>query len=284
MHPRLRGRRRECEVIDGLLATVRTGESRVLVIRGEAGTGKTALLDHLAASASGFRVARAAGVESEMELVYAGLHQLCAPFAERIECLPGPQRDALGTAFGLRSGDAPNRFLVGLAVLGLISDAGSRARDRRDFRRAASPSKAVGTSISQLSLRKLRPSERLTEFLRCDQVVEAVWAGEPGVRAPGRDLLALASAAMTAYNEKSERLPVGWQKLLVLRAGIAGGTHDLDDAEIQEWVYTRIVEENHWLGDIDADLAHEMPLRVVEMDIRSDVLAIRAMHEQEGRR
>ena len=122
MQPGLRGRRRECEVIDDLLATVRTGESRVLVLRGEAGTGKTALLEHLAGSATGFRVARAVGVESEMELAYAGLHQLCAPFAERIERLPGPQRDALGTAFGLRSGDAPNRFLVGLAVLGLLSD------------------------------------------------------------------------------------------------------------------------------------------------------------------
>ena len=122
MHPRLRGRRRECEVMDALLATVRTGKSRVLVLRGEAGTGKTALLDHLAGSATGFRVVRAVGVESEMELAYAALHQLCAPFAERIERLPGPQRDALSTAFGLRSGDAPNRFLVGLAVLGLLSD------------------------------------------------------------------------------------------------------------------------------------------------------------------
>ena len=122
MQPRLRGRRRECEVLDDLLASVRTGESRVLVLRGEAGIGKTALLDHLAGSASGFRVARAAGVESEMELAYAGLHQLCAPFADRIDSLPGPQRDALSTAFGRRGGDAPNRFLVGLAVLGLLSD------------------------------------------------------------------------------------------------------------------------------------------------------------------
>ena len=122
MQPRLRGRRRECEVLDDLLASVRTGESRVLVLRGEAGIGKTALLDHLAGGASDFRVARAAGVESEMELALAGLHQLCAPFADRIDILPGPQRDALSTAFGRRGGDAPNRFLVGLAVLGLLSD------------------------------------------------------------------------------------------------------------------------------------------------------------------
>jgi DNA-binding CsgD family transcriptional regulator len=122
MQPRLRGRPRECKVLDALLASVRTGESRALILRGEAGIGKTALLEHLAGSASGFRVARAAGVESEMELAHAGLHQLCAPFEDRIDRLPGPQRDALGTAFGRRDGDAPNRFLVGLAVLGLLSD------------------------------------------------------------------------------------------------------------------------------------------------------------------
>ncbi|MGZ6642857.1 MAG: helix-turn-helix transcriptional regulator [Solirubrobacteraceae bacterium] len=122
MQPRLRGRRPECDVLDDLLARVRTGQSQVLVLRGEAGIGKTALLDRLAASASGFRIVRAAGVESEMELAHAGLHQLCAPFADQIESLPGPQRDALGTAFGRRDGDAPHRFIVGLAVLGLLSE------------------------------------------------------------------------------------------------------------------------------------------------------------------
>ena len=102
---------------------MRTGESRSLVLRGEAGIGKTALLEHLAASAQDFQVDRAAGVESEMELAHAGLHQLCAPFANRIDGLPAPQRDALSAAFGRRGGDAPNPFLVGLAVLGLLSDA-----------------------------------------------------------------------------------------------------------------------------------------------------------------
>ena len=91
-------------------------------LRGEAGIGKTALLERLAADASSFRVARATGVESEMEFAHAGLHQFCAPFTDRIESLPGPQRDALNTAFGRRGGDAPNRFLVGVAVLGLLSD------------------------------------------------------------------------------------------------------------------------------------------------------------------
>ena len=92
------------------------------MLRGEAGVGKSALLEYLAEHASGCRIARAAGVESEMELPYAGLQQLCAPFLARVERLPGPQRDALGTAFGLRDGDAPDRFLVGLAVLSLLSD------------------------------------------------------------------------------------------------------------------------------------------------------------------
>src|SRR5437879_1104660 len=88
----------------------RCGERQVLVLRGEAGIGKTALLGYLLERASGCRIARAAGVESEMELAFDGLHQLCAPFLDRIECLPGPQRAALGTAFGLRDGDAPDRF------------------------------------------------------------------------------------------------------------------------------------------------------------------------------
>lgn len=104
------------------MASVRAGPSRALLLRGEAGVGKSALLEYLVRHASGCGIARAAGVESEMELAYAGLQQLCAPFLDRLESLPGPQRDALGTAFGLRDGDAPDRFLVGLAVLSLLSD------------------------------------------------------------------------------------------------------------------------------------------------------------------
>ena len=109
-------------MLDQLVATVRAGHSRALVLRGEAGVGKTALLDYLEQHPSGCVIARAAGVESEMELAYAGLQQLCAPFMDRVEFLPGPQRDALGTAFGLRDGDPPERFLVGLAVLSLLSE------------------------------------------------------------------------------------------------------------------------------------------------------------------
>jgi DNA-binding CsgD family transcriptional regulator len=93
-----------------------------MVVRGEAGVGKTALLDYLLIHAAGCRIARAAGVESEMELAFAGLHQLCGPFLDRLEHIPAPQREALGTAFGLRLGEPPDPFMVGLAVLSLLSD------------------------------------------------------------------------------------------------------------------------------------------------------------------
>jgi DNA-binding CsgD family transcriptional regulator len=118
----LHDRRSEREVLGGLLAAVRGGQSRVLVISGEPGVGKTALVEFAIRSASGFRVARAVGVESEMELAFAALHQLCAPLLDRLDRLPVPQRDALGVAFGLRVGEAPDRFLVGLAVLSLLSE------------------------------------------------------------------------------------------------------------------------------------------------------------------
>jgi DNA-binding CsgD family transcriptional regulator len=120
--PRILGRRSECAALDRLVAGVRSGLSQVLVLRGEAGVGKSALLEYLVGRASGCTVARAVGVESEMELAFAALHQLCAPFVDHLDRLPGPQRDALGTAFGLRGGDAPDRFLVGLAALSLLSD------------------------------------------------------------------------------------------------------------------------------------------------------------------
>src|SRR6516164_3170741 len=120
----LTGRSSELNVLDRLIDTVRAGHSRVLVVSGEPGVGKTALLDYLAGrgSGTGCRVARSAGVKSEMELAFAGLHQLCAPMLDRLDRLPGPQREALRTAFGLSAGPPPDRFLVGLAVLGLLSE------------------------------------------------------------------------------------------------------------------------------------------------------------------
>ena len=118
----LRGRRRECEVLDRLLEAVRAGKSRVLVVRGEPGVGKSALLEYLAGRASGCRVARAAGVQSEMELPFAGLQQLLAPMLDHLERVPAPQRDALRTAFGLSAGEPADRFLVSLAALSLLAE------------------------------------------------------------------------------------------------------------------------------------------------------------------
>src|SRR4051794_5931913 len=119
----LRGRRRECAVLDGLLEGARVARSGTLVVRGAPGAGKTALLDHAVESAPDVRVLRAVGVESERELAFAMLHQLCAPLAKLFDRLPAPQRDALAVTFGLSEGPAPDRFLLGLAVLGLFSEA-----------------------------------------------------------------------------------------------------------------------------------------------------------------
>jgi DNA-binding CsgD family transcriptional regulator len=118
----LRGRAEECALLDGFAGAVRGGESRALVMRGEAGIGKTALLEYLITSASDMAVLRAIGVESDMELAYAGLHQLCAPLLDRLGRLPGPQQQALEIVFGLSTGVAPDRFLVGLGLLSLLSE------------------------------------------------------------------------------------------------------------------------------------------------------------------
>jgi hypothetical protein len=119
----LRGRRAQCAELERLLEAMHTGTSGVVVLRGEAGIGKTALLEYTAECAEGCRVARAVGVESEMELPFAGLHQLCAPLLAGLDRLPPPQHEALGTAFGLTSGARPDRFLVGLGFLSLLSEA-----------------------------------------------------------------------------------------------------------------------------------------------------------------
>ena len=120
--PALLDRQRERAALDGLLEGLRSGCGRALVVRGEAGVGKSALLEYVVGAAADMRVARAVGVESEMELAFASLHVLCAPLLDRAEGLPGPQRDALEIAFGLRAGAAPDRFLVGLAVLTLLAE------------------------------------------------------------------------------------------------------------------------------------------------------------------
>jgi DNA-binding CsgD family transcriptional regulator len=119
----LRGRQDECVALVRLLERARAGRSAALVLEGEAGVGKTALLDYAISCASDLRVLRAVGVESEMELAFAALHQLCAPLLDLLDGLPSPQRDALAITFGLSAGAVPDRFFVGLAVLGLLSGA-----------------------------------------------------------------------------------------------------------------------------------------------------------------
>ncbi|MBP1822156.1 AAA family ATPase [Mycobacterium sp. OAE908] len=118
---KLTGRRSERDVLDQLVAAVRTGESRALVVYGDAGVGKTALIDHLAARVPDCRIVRTAGIESELELPFAGLHQVCAPMLDRLVEVPEPQRQALQVAFGMAAGSAPDQFLIGLSVLGLLS-------------------------------------------------------------------------------------------------------------------------------------------------------------------
>jgi DNA-binding CsgD family transcriptional regulator len=120
----LRGRQRECEALERCIEGARDGHGNALVMRGEPGVGKSALLDYLVEQSAGCRVERLAGVESEMELPFAGLNQLCAPLLGDLKKLPEPQRDALATALGLSSGPPPSQFLVGLAVLTLLAEVG----------------------------------------------------------------------------------------------------------------------------------------------------------------
>jgi AAA ATPase domain len=119
-------RRAECAALDRLVAAIQAGQSRALVVHGEPGAGKTVLLDYLATRAADCQVVRAAGVQSEMELAFAGLHQLCAPLLDRLEVLPVPQAEAVRIAFGLSAGPVPDRFLVGLAVLGLLAEVAAK--------------------------------------------------------------------------------------------------------------------------------------------------------------
>jgi DNA-binding CsgD family transcriptional regulator len=193
----LAGRRSETDVLDGLVEAVRGGESRTLVMRGEPGVGKTALLEHLVERASGFRVARAAGVQSELELAFAGLHQLLAPMLDRLEHLPDPQRAALRTAFGVSTGPAPDRFFVALAVLGLLSDVAEEQPllcvvddeqwlDRASAQVLAFVARRLGAEPVGLVFAARRTSEELAEAPQL--VVEGL---------PERDARALLDSALT---------------------------------------------------------------------------------------
>jgi hypothetical protein len=119
----LLGRTRECGQLNELLDVVRRGESQILVLRGEPGIGKTALLDYAVASARGFNEIRATGSESESALPFAALHQVCTPILDKLDRLPEPQQDALRITFGVTTGDVPDRLLIGLATSSLFSEA-----------------------------------------------------------------------------------------------------------------------------------------------------------------
>src|ERR1700735_1457445 len=195
----LHDRRVEREALGRLLEAVRGGQSRVLVVSGPPGVGKTALVEFAVGSASEFRVMRAVGVESEMELAFAALQQLCAPMLDRLDRLPAPQRDALGVAFGLRAGDAPDRFLVGLAVLSLLSEAAEERPlvclvddaqwlDLASTQVLAFVARRLLAESVALVLATREPSEELTGFQ--DLVVEGLRDGDArallgsGIRVP----------------------------------------------------------------------------------------------------
>jgi len=167
-------RHAERAALGRLLDAVWAGRSGVLVVRGVPGIGKTALLEDAIESASGFRVARTVGVESEMELAFAALHQLCAPMLDRVDRLPGPQRDALGVAFGLSAGGVPDRFLVGLAALSLLSEVA-----------AERPLLCVVDDAQWLDLVSAQVLGFVARRLLADPVALVVAAREPGAEFSG---------------------------------------------------------------------------------------------------
>ena len=200
-HPTLSllGRGPELAKLAQLLATVRTGDSTTLVLRGEAGIGKSALLDYAAELADGDRVLRAVGVESEMELAFAALHQLFLPLLDGLESLPMPQREALGTAFGLSSGPPPARFLVGLAVLSLLSNA-AEAQPLVCLVDDAQWLDRSSAQVLSFVARRLQAESVLVLFAERDQDGPDELAGLPELRLHGlsdsdaRELLAVTNA------------------------------------------------------------------------------------------
>ncbi|RAS67390.1 regulatory LuxR family protein [Lentzea atacamensis] len=179
------GREPELAVLDQTIAAVRTGESRVLVVHGPPGIGKSALLEHVESAATGMRVLRAVGVESEMELAFATLHQLCVPLLDSLKDLPAPQREALETVFGMRAGTPPEKFLVGLAVLSLLSDASE-----------SSPVLCVIDDAQWMD----QASAQVVGFVARRLLAESV-ALVFGVRERGQDLLGLPELEVTGLGK-----------------------------------------------------------------------------------
>ncbi|WP_447035494.1 ATP-binding protein [Streptomyces sp. DSM 118878] len=168
------GRCRERDLLDGLLEAVRGGDSRVLVLRGEPGVGKSRLLEYVTARAQGFRVARVTSVQSEMELPYAGLHQMCASLTDRLDRLPAVQRDAVSGALGMKSERAPDSFLVALGVLGLLSEV---ARDR--------PLLCVVDDAQWLDRASMRALAFTARRLQAESVAIVLAARTPDEETPG---------------------------------------------------------------------------------------------------
>src|SRR6185312_10428856 len=177
----LLGRGAESAALEEMVAAVREGDSRVLVVRGDAGVGKSALLDNMARRATNVSVLRAVGVESEMELAFAALHQLCLPLLDRLPHLPEPQCEALETVFGIRAGAPPDRFLVGLGVLGLLSDVSGER-----------PLLCLVDDAQWLD----RASAQVLGFVGRRLLVES-FALVFGARQPGRELLGLPELAVS---------------------------------------------------------------------------------------
>jgi len=183
----LAGRGPESARLDRLLADARVGQSAVLVLRGEPGIGKTALLGYVAERAAGFQVVRATGAESELELPFASLHQLCGPMLGGLGRLPPPQRDALGTAFGLSSGAQPDRFLIGLAVLSLLAD----AAEERPLLCLVDDAQWLDRSSAQVLAfvaRRLQNERILMVFAARDQPEASVFRGIPELAVPALGL------------------------------------------------------------------------------------------------
>ncbi|MFD5629189.1 AAA family ATPase [Streptomyces sp. NPDC127072] len=207
------GRSRECEALDELVVAARGGESRVLVLRGEPGVGKTRLLEYVTARARGFRVALAASVQSEMELPYAGLHQLCAPMTDRLDRLPPGQHDAVGGALGLGSTHTPNGFLVALGVLGLLSEV---ARDQ--------PLLCVVDDAQWMDRASMQTLAFAARRLHAESVA-LVFAVRTPVEDPsgGADLVGLPELRVEGLSERDARtllrsvLPALWDERVIRR-------------------------------------------------------------------
>ncbi len=204
----LHGRRNECAALDGLLARVRGGRSAVLVLRGEAGIGKTALLGYLTERAAGFRVARCMGVESEMELAFTGLHDLCAPMLSYLDALVEPQREALSVALGLASGEPPETFLVALAALNLLAQAAEDGPLLCIVDDVQWLDQATGQVLGFVARRLLAEPVGLVFAARITSASEDPLAGLPDLRLSGLDeqsARALLASVSTARLDESVR-------------------------------------------------------------------------------